>query len=188
MVSFVTAVSIAVSALTANASSSGADAVQWQADYGKALAATRQDDRPLLVVLDVPGDPKEAIETEQFEIEGEQGKLLESYQLCHVDASTKYGKKVAKAFRAKVFPFTAIIDKTGSVVLLKKAGQISDDEWQETLAKYQTGEQSTKTFTTTFYRGGSESNKTITPSGCTSCQLRAARLAKEAEQKAESKQ
>jgi hypothetical protein len=108
MVSTLTAALIALSSLTASAVSTGADAVQWQADYGEALAATRQDDRPLLVVLDVPDDPKSAVETEQFEIEGEQGKLLESYQLCHVDVSTKYGKKVAEAFRAKQFPFTAI--------------------------------------------------------------------------------
>ena len=182
MISTLTAALITFGSLTASAVSTGADAVQWQADYGKALAATRQDDRPLLVVLDVPSDPKSAVETEQFEFEGEQGKLLESYQLCHVDVSTKYGKKVADAFRAKQFPFTAIIDKTGSVVLLKKAGQISDDEWQETLAKYQKGEQSTKTYTTSFYRGGSDETKAITPSGCTSCQLKAARLAKQAEQ------
>ncbi len=188
MVSTLTAALIALSSLTASAVSTGADAVQWQADYGKALAATRQDDRPLLVVLDVPDDPKSAVETEQFEIEGEQGKLLESYQLCHVDVSTKYGKKVADAFRATKFPFTAIIDKTGSVVLLKKAGQISNDKWQETLAKYQKGEQSTKTYSTSFYRGGSEQSKTITPSGCTSCKLKAARLAREAEEKKQAEQ
>ena len=181
MVSTLTAVLITLSTFGASAISTGADAVKWQGDYAKALAATRQDDRPLLVVLDVPGDPKAAVEAEQFEIEGEQGKLLESYQLCHVDISTKYGKKVADAFRAKQFPFTAIIDKTGSVILLKKAGQISNDEWQETLAKYQKGEQSTKTYSTSFYRGDSESSKTINTSGCTSCQLKAARLAKEAE-------
>lgn len=186
MISLFTATLIAVSSLAASAVSTGVDAVQWQADYAKALAATRQDDRPLLVVLDVPSDPKAAVEAEQFEIEGEQGKLLESYQLCHVDVSTKYGKKVADAFRAKQFPFTAIIDKTGSVVLLKKSGQISNDEWQETLAKYQKGEQTTKSHTT-FYRGGSEQSKTITPSGCTSCQLQAARLAKQAEQKKNAK-
>jgi hypothetical protein len=180
MVSTLTAVLITLGSFAASAISTDATTDTWQGDYTKALAATRQDDRPLLVVLDVPSDPKAAVETEQFEIEGEQGKLLESYQLCHVDASTKYGKKVADAFRATQFPFTAIIDKTGSVVLLKKSGQVSNDEWQETLAKYQKGEQSTKTYTTSYYRGSAESSKTVTPSGCTSCQLKVARQAKQA--------
>ena len=58
--------------------------------------------------------------------------------------STAYGKKVADAFKAKEFPFAAIIDKTGSVVLCKKAGKVSDEEWQETLATYQTGERTSK--------------------------------------------
>ena len=178
MVSFFAAVVVAVSAVA-----SGAHTVQWQADYGKALAATRQDDRPLLVVLDIPGDPKTAVETEHLEIEGKQGKLLGAYQLCHVDVSTKYGKKVAEAFRAKQFPFTAIIDKTGSVVLAKKSGQVSSDQWQETLAKYQKGEQTTKTRSTSFYRGGSANSSVVSPSDCKPCQLRAARQAQQSEQK-----
>lgn len=182
MVSSFAAVFVAVSSLAASAVSTGSDAVQWQADYGKALAATRQDDRPLLVVLDIPGDPKAEVETEHFEIEGKQGKLLEAYQLCHVDVSTKYGKKVAEAFRAKKFPFTAIIDKTGSVVLVKKSGQISSDQWQETLAKYQKGEQTTKTHATSFYRADSENRSVVSPSGCKSCQLRAARQAQQTKQ------
>ena len=73
----------------------------------------------------MPGDPQEAVETEQLDTNGDQGELLGNYQLCHVDTSTEYGKKVAEAFRAKEFPFTAIIDKTGSIVLTKKEGQLS---------------------------------------------------------------
>ena len=109
--------------------------------------------------------------------------MLEAYQLCHVDVSTKYGKKVAEAFRAKKFPFTVIIDKTGSVVLVKKSGQISSDQWQETLAKYQKGEQTTKTHATSFYRAGSENSSVVSPSDCKPCQLRAARQAQQSEQK-----
>ncbi len=84
MISSLAAVVVAVSAV-----SSGAHTVQWQAHYGQALAATRQDDRPLLVVLDIPGDPKTAVETEHLEIEGKQGQLLGAYQLCHVVVSTE---------------------------------------------------------------------------------------------------
>ena len=173
MISSLMMVLVATGSIAASSFSSGSSATEWQSDYSKALEATRKDDRPLLVVLDVPGDPEEALESEQLDTKGDQGELLCSYRLCHVDVSTKYGKKVADAFRAKEFPFTAIIDKTGSVVLAKKKGQITDDEWEETLAKYQEGEQSTGTSSTSFYRGDIDSAKTVSPTGCKSCQLRA---------------
>jgi hypothetical protein len=182
MVSSFAAAVMALSTLAASAATTGSGSLQWQADYGKALAATRQEERPLLVVLDVPGDPKEALEAEQLETKGEQGALLGSYQLCHVDVTTKYGKKVAKAFRAKEFPFTAIIDRTGSWVLVKKAGQISSDEWLETLARYKQGEQSTKTFTTSFYRGDSDTAVSSSVSGCKACQLRLQQQAEQAQE------
>jgi len=162
--------------------------VEWQADYGKALAATRADDRPLLVVLDVPNDPKSAVGREQLETE--QAKLLDAYQLCHVDASTKYGKKVAQAFKAEKFPFTAIIDKTGSVVLCKKSGKITEVEWGETLATHKKGERKTPIYHTKAYREESEgldnsktsstglfskdsATKVVSPSYCPSCQRKA---------------
>jgi|GEM_PF-1263081 len=182
-------------ALTAIALSSAVAAnqpTQWQADYGKALAATRGDDRPLLVVLDVPGEPKSAVQEKQLKAEGKQAKLLAPYQLCHVDASTEYGQKVAKAFKAEKLPMTAIIDKTGSVVLTKKQGQLTDTEWNEILVAYQKGERAQPEYHTTAYRGGhvirsgnviESSNYTypaatqsiVSPSYCPSCQKNAQR-------------
>ena len=122
--------------------------VEWQADYGKALAATRTDDRPLLVVLDDPSDTQATVEGEQLTVKG-----LTSYRLCRIDSSTEYGQKVAKVFNADKFPFTAIIDKTGSVVLHKKQGQSTDAEWNETLTSYKMGERPQPVYHTTAYRG-----------------------------------
>ncbi len=126
---------------------------KWQADYGKALAATRSDHRPLLIVLDVPSDPNLAVESEKLDAKGEQADLLGAYQRCHIDVSTEYGKKVAKLFGAKEFPFTAIIDKTGSVVLCKKTGQLTEEQWRHILDTYQKGEKKAPTLHTAFYRG-----------------------------------
>ena len=155
----------------------------WQADYGKALAATRADDRPLLVVLDVPSDPKTAVEGKQLKTDGKQADLLASYQLCHVDASTEYGKRVARAFKAQKFPLTTIIDKTGSIVLLKKQGQLSDEEWNETLQVYKKGDRSLAKFYSSAYRGNMTSSGSafspskgaslVNPSYCPSCQRNA---------------
>jgi hypothetical protein len=147
------------------------DSADWQSDYGKALEASRTGEKPLLIVLDDPSNPAEAAEADQLEAEGKQEELLNAYECCHVDVTTEYGKKVADAFKAKEFPFAAIIDKTGSVVLHKTAGKVSDKEWQDTLATYQSGER-TKAIQTSFFRGG-VSTSVQSPSYCPSCQRKA---------------
>lgn len=148
------------------------DSADWESDYGKALEASRTGEKPLLIVLDDPSNPAAAAETDQLEAEGEQEELLGAYERCHVDVSTEYGKKVADAFKAEEFPFAAIIDKTGSVVLHKTAGKVSDEEWQDTLATYKSGERS-KTIQTSFFRGGEVTSSVQSPSYCPSCQRKA---------------
>ncbi len=164
---------LAVATLAASTFAVTPAKVTWQADYGKALAATRSDQRPLLIVLDNPADPKASIEPKLLSSENEQGKLLKSFQLCHVDVTTEYGKRVAAAFKATQFPHTAIIDKTGTTVLYKKPGQIAADEWQTTLAKFEKGEPIKRTV---GYRGtvlNAQSGPMTVPSNCPSCQRRA---------------
>ncbi len=117
--------------------------VQWEASYGKALEATRASDTPLLVVLDKPSSDKTRLEPELLGkegVDGEEHDLLRPYQLCHVDVTTNYGKKVASAFRATSFPHVAIIDKTGSKVIFRKTGQIRAEEWQQILVQHKRGE------------------------------------------------
>jgi hypothetical protein len=145
--------------------------VNWQADYGKALAATRSDQRPLLVVLDNPADPAATFDAKLIAADGQQAELLKSYRLCRVDVSTEYGQKVAEAFGAKQFPHTAIIDKTGASVLFKQSGPIAGDQWQSTLTKFEKGVQPQEV----FFRGntilGAQSSRDI--SNCPSCQRKA---------------
>ncbi|MEM8863977.1 MAG: hypothetical protein AAGF31_00335 [Planctomycetota bacterium] len=124
-------------ALTASAP----QAPQWEADYGKALAQTRSDDRPLLIVLDNPGAEEQQLGSEVL---GEDHELLAAYDLCRVNVETEYGKKVADVFGAKSFPYVAIIDKTGSVILHSQAGDISADAWKTTLSKFKTGERAVR--------------------------------------------
>jgi len=162
-------------ALLAASFAVSADKADWQADYGKALAATRTDQKPLLVVLDVPSNPQSAVDSSLLALDGKQADLLASYELCHVDVSTEYGKKVAEAFHATQLPHTSIIDRSGSVVIFKKPGAITESEWSTTLAKYQTGERPTAQ--TSFYRGGSVMPTSYpvmsNSSYCPSCQRRA---------------
>jgi len=121
---------------------------QWESSYGKALAATREGDHPLLVVIDKPGTEGSQIDPKllsQDTIEGDAYKAVEPYNLCHVDATTEYGQKVADVFHAKTFPYVAIIDKTGSVVLFRKAGNMDATEWDRVLASHKSGERTAST-------------------------------------------
>lgn len=162
---------LAVGFLTAKSESP-----EWKADYGKALEATRAEEKPLLVVLDKPADEQTRIDPALLS-EGDSGKqqeLLSPYELCHVDASTTYGKKVAKAFKVTDFPHTAIIDRTGSVILFSKTGKMKPNQWQHTLLAYKLG---TRRLAHVAYKQNGDSLEFETPSEsrqgksyCPSCQ------------------
>jgi hypothetical protein len=137
MITYLATALLAVMSVTAPA-----QPLHWEADYGKALKATRADDLPLLVVLDKPQtedarlDP--ALLTEGSPA-GEENQELHAYQLCHVDVTTDYGQKVAKAFHAEAFPYTAIIDKTGSVIIFSQTGKIGASQWKDVLSTHKDG-------------------------------------------------
>jgi hypothetical protein len=153
---------------------SGPEAVQWEASYGKALEATRSIEHPLLVVIDNPAAEQARIAPELLNPGGAAGKeveLLRPYQLCHVDVSTEYGQKVAEVFKAKTFPYVAVIDKTGSVIIFSKAGKLSTDEWSKILTTYKSGERS-MAVSRVSYKIASPSGGTIINSSCPNCQQR----------------
>lgn len=122
-----------------------APSVQWEADYGKALKQTRAEDaRPLLVVLDMPGDKAQSLEPALIDGKAASATrlaLLSRYELCRIDASTQYGKEVARVFKAESFPFVAVIDRTGSVILHQSSGAIDGQAWNTLLAEHLDGVQ-----------------------------------------------
>jgi hypothetical protein len=161
MINFVAAATLAISMMAASPK-----APQWEHSYGKALEATRAGNGPLLVVLDKPSSDNARIEPallSEDNASSDDAKLLHPYELCHVDVTTDYGKKVANAFHATKFPQVAIIDKTGSVVIYRKAGQIKQDEWKEILTNYKSGERSAITHVTLKPTSDSSSDKPFCP-------------------------
>ena len=172
MVSYLATATLAISLLT-----STPQPPEWQSDYGKALEATRAGEQPLLVVLDEPKNEAEHLSPaylSEGKIEGREFELLQPYRLCHVDVSTDYGKKVAEAFDAKKFPFTAIIDKTGSVVIFAKSGQIAADDWAKTLKKFESGDRPSSKAKHVSYKvmadPDSSAPAAANPANCQSCQ------------------
>jgi len=163
MVNFLATATLAISMLAATPKTP-----QWDSSYGKALEATRAGQDPLLVVLDKPGTKEAAVRSDLLSEDNagsDNSKLLSPYRLCHVDVSTEYGQKVAKAFKAKEFPHVAIIDKTGSVVIFRKTGQIKEDEWKQILTANKSGERSNPVSHLTLKPTGSSSG-----SYCPNCQ------------------
>lgn len=161
MMSVLAAAALALSAVVA----APGDATDWQTDYGKALSATRADDRPLLVVLDDSTKTNAQVDDALLEGQGMDDDLLAAYQLCHVDVSTDYGKKVAKVFGATELPHTTIIDKTGQKILYKNRGDIDANQWKLALNTYKNGElvrQMTQPYTT-YFRGEVSTPVTSTP-------------------------
>jgi hypothetical protein len=138
MISFLATATLAVGLLAATP-----EPPQWESDYGKALSATRAGNSPLLVVLDEPKSEEARIEPAllgQTTVLGKESNLLKPYRLCHVDVSTKYGQKVAKAFGASRFPHVAIIDKSGALVIFKRSGNLNAAEWEQALTEHKNGE------------------------------------------------
>ena len=138
MINFVATATLVIGLVTA-----APKAPQWETSYAKALEETRSGQDPLLVVLDKPNSKEARLEPtlmSEDKPSTDASKLLKPYRLCHVDVTTEYGQKVAKVFNAKEFPHVAIIDKTGSMVIFKKTGQIDSAEWQKVLTSHKAGE------------------------------------------------
>ena len=147
---------------SANASNS------WESDYGTALEATRSDNRPLLVVIEdatqAQGTLDELLtQTQLTDDANNDSNLLAPYRLCKIDAATDYGKKVARVFGATQLPCTAIIDKTGAVVLFKKFGPITEDQWKTALGEHRLGQRRSRAAHTAFYRGITSSSQNAQP-------------------------
>jgi hypothetical protein len=92
-----------------------------------------------LVVIDDPSVADRRIEQVSSRNDQFGAELLAAYELCHIDATTRYGQQVAAAFKVREYPHTAIIDRTASVILHQETGQFTTDRWVSTLATYRSG-------------------------------------------------
>lgn len=161
-----------VVSLLAAPSQSSAPNPKWESDYGRALAKTKSNHKPLLIVLDNPRDVEDRVEAVRSVTEQSAGEdassLLSPYELCHVDVSTEYGQQVAQAFKAQTLPYMAIIDKTGRKIIYRHLGRISDDQWQAALVNHASGE--IPRATPANYSFFQQQQGFSDPSYCPSCQ------------------
>jgi hypothetical protein len=130
---------IFVSTLAAVLAGRSPEAPRWTADYAVALAATKTTERPLLVVINDPWRTDVRLEQVSSSTDKTQAELLASFQLCRIDAKTPYGRQTAESFKVQEYPFAAIIDRTGSVILHQQSGPVTAQEWSAMLARHRSG-------------------------------------------------
>ena len=92
----------------------------------------------MLVVLDKPGDSDESINESAVLRAPSQQKMLEKYELCRVDVTTRKGKRVAEVFGATSFPFMAVTDKSCAVLVSRTVGNQTPESWTRILLASQT--------------------------------------------------
>ena len=102
---------------------------KWESDYGTALHAAQEEQRPLIVVLENPHDPAQAASKEALASGHGRPELLEKFELCRVDVTTKVGKQVAEAFGAEQFPYTAITDEKCRKIVHREVGRPAPGRW-----------------------------------------------------------
>lgn len=108
--------------------------VAWESHYGKAVDVARQQSKPLVVVLENSANPQQAFNEDALRQAAQNAEKLQNYELCRVDVSTDYGRKVAQAFGATTFPYTAVSDTATKFLTFRKAGPMSSAEWSRALA------------------------------------------------------
>ena len=115
------------------------DRLTWNRHYADAKRAAQTSKRPMVVVLENPTSPQEKLDVRKLSDTDRSILRQENFELCRVDVNTNYGKRVAEAFGAKSFPYTAVTDDESRKIVFRKAGQMSKLDWTVALAKSRIG-------------------------------------------------
>ena len=109
--------------------------LKWKDHYDSAKQVAQASARPLVVVLENPTKTAEKVDETKLTSQDRQKLEKEKFELVRVDVSTDYGKRVAAAFGATKFPYTAVTDDCSKQIVFRKAGQMSETDWTLALAK-----------------------------------------------------
>jgi hypothetical protein len=113
--------------------------LDWSDHYANAKVQAAAEHRPLLVVLEDSANPQGRFDQQALASQDSQVELLHNFRLCRMDVTTDYGKRVAAAFGAKQFPFTAITDNSAQYITFQAGGTMSPEQWNQTLATRKDG-------------------------------------------------
>lgn len=130
-------ISLLVTCLAASVSSAAPDGkgLSWNQNYGKSKQIAQATKRPMLLVLEDSTKKNQRIDESTLTTKERTILSKDKFELCRVDVTTDYGKRVAKAFGAKVFPYTVVTDDVSKRIVFRKPGQMSNKDWTLALAK-----------------------------------------------------
>lgn len=126
---------------SANTSNQAKVELNWKRHYDVAKRHAQANQRPLVVVLENPTSTNEKIDETKLGGLNRETISKNKFELVRVDVNTDYGKRVAAAFGATKFPYTAVTDDRSIHIVYRKAGQMSDRDWRVALAKSTDGKE-----------------------------------------------
>ena len=108
--------------------------LQWQTNYGAAKTAAQSSQRPLVVVLENPGR-LQRLDDSQLGSKNKQTLQKQQFELVRINVGTNYGRRVAEAFGATRFPYTAVTDQISKRIVFRKSGPMHEQDWTLAIAK-----------------------------------------------------
>lgn len=111
-------------------------------NYHQGLQAARAGKKPLLVILN-PGPQWEgnALTVEGLRKTRERRGLLKNYVVVVIDATTRHGEIVHRAYAKPKLPHVVVLGKRQSYQIFTTSEKLYGQRWTEILKKYKTGEQ-----------------------------------------------
>lgn len=109
--------------------------LNWRKHYDLAKNVAQKKAHPLVVVLENPKLNSEKIDETKLCEKKRKQLTKDQFELVRVDVNTDYGKRVAAAFGAKQFPYTAVTNDRSTRIVFRKSGQMSEQDWTLALAK-----------------------------------------------------
>ncbi|MFQ5732889.1 MAG: hypothetical protein ACE5KM_13165 [Planctomycetaceae bacterium] len=109
-------------------------------NYHRALREARLTGKPLLVVLN-PGAESAVggISMSAIRKTRERRELLENYVVVVIDASTRHGRIVHRAYERPRLPHVAVLDKRQALQLFTTSETLYGQRWTEILQTYRNG-------------------------------------------------
>lgn len=108
----------------------------WETDYGKALQKSRQDGKPILVVIGRGEKGWQQLLTQSWSVEL-LDNLRQGFHPVYVDADdAEYGGPLARMFNFQALPAMVISDRYGRTQLVRREGQLTHDQFLQLLSQY----------------------------------------------------
>jgi hypothetical protein len=138
----------------------------WFLDYGRAIKAVEEQDKPLFIVFDkVDSDLGRMVASDEFVSSEVERTLGADYIRMFVDVETEAGLKLAEQFGAAEFPRIVVIDRSTNWQAYRRSGSHSPSDLLSVLTRYRRTKITSSVGSTTIsssYFGGSTSSVSTT--------------------------